>query len=301
MHIFVHFAMYNLLVMNKSVRSYFPEKHFVFKHHLVRNTAKLLSSFPYLSGDYFSNLADYSFPEVSSKINQSKLINAKVLYIPSNLFDQVIEEYKERLKCKTLLSGNSDFEFRNLRVDLPKSVERAFLQNSFISDNIRIFTLPIGIENLRHARNGFRSTMKVSDYISKKNRILIGPFSPTSPIRKEIVKIFANSKGPWDVIENHMSPYEYPKIQSKYRYVLCPPGNGIDTHRLWETIYRGGIPIVLDDSWSRSLPPSLPLRLVESLTNLEDMLKIIKSDNPNRDSRIPAEALGPFWRSHLGV
>lgn len=29
-----------------------------------------------------------------------------------------------------------------------------------------------------------------------------------------------------------------------HRFVLCPRGNGVDTHRLWETLYMGSIPIV---------------------------------------------------------
>lgn len=30
-------------------------------------------------------------------------------------------------------------------------------------------------------------------------------------------------------------------------FVLCPAGNGVDTHRLWETLYMGSIPIVKRD------------------------------------------------------
>jgi hypothetical protein len=30
----------------------------------------------------------------------------------------------------------------------------------------------------------------------------------------------------------------------EHKFVLCPRGNGIDTHRLWETLYMGSIPIV---------------------------------------------------------
>jgi hypothetical protein len=30
-----------------------------------------------------------------------------------------------------------------------------------------------------------------------------------------------------------------------HKFVLCPRGNGIDTHRLWETLYMGSIPIVV--------------------------------------------------------
>jgi len=32
---------------------------------------------------------------------------------------------------------------------------------------------------------------------------------------------------------------------SKYKFVVCPPGNGVDTHRLWEALYLGCIPITL--------------------------------------------------------
>lgn len=30
-----------------------------------------------------------------------------------------------------------------------------------------------------------------------------------------------------------------------YKMVLCPAGNGIDTHRLWETLYSNRIPITI--------------------------------------------------------
>ena len=27
-------------------------------------------------------------------------------------------------------------------------------------------------------------------------------------------------------------------------FIISPPGNGIDTHRVWETIYAGSYPVV---------------------------------------------------------
>jgi hypothetical protein len=48
-----------------------------------------------------------------------------------------------------------------------------------------------------------------------------------------------------------------------HSYVLCPRGNGVDTHRLWEALYMGSIPIVLWDSahagWA-----DLPILFVKS-------------------------------------
>lgn len=36
----------------------------------------------------------------------------------------------------------------------------------------------------------------------------------------------------------------------KYRFVLSPEGNGIDTYRTWESIFCGAIPIVQKSNFS---------------------------------------------------
>ena len=41
----------------------------------------------------------------------------------------------------------------------------------------------------------------------------------------------------------------------KCEYVICPIGNGIDTHRFWETIYLGRIPVVLNSPFIEKLKP----------------------------------------------
>jgi hypothetical protein len=46
-----------------------------------------------------------------------------------------------------------------------------------------------------------------------------------------------------------------------HKFVLCPEGNGMDTHRTWETLYLGSVPIELGNNnnrfWS-DLPIYLP-------------------------------------------
>jgi hypothetical protein len=42
-------------------------------------------------------------------------------------------------------------------------------------------------------------------------------------------------------------------------FVLCPEGNGVDTHRLWETLYMGGIPIVLKTQYLSDILAILPV------------------------------------------
>lgn len=68
-------------------------------------------------------------------------------------------------------------------------------------------------------------------------------------------------------------PFElYLAEQKGYRFSVCPPGNGLDSHRVWECLYTGVIPIVLDSPLYRDFP-GLPLCLVKDWDELsEDFL-----------------------------
>ena len=57
-----------------------------------------------------------------------------------------------------------------------------------------------------------------------------------------------------------------------HKFVLCPRGNGIDTHRLWETLYMGSIPIVIKEDALIDFN-TLPILFIEKWTDItEDFL-----------------------------
>lgn len=65
-----------------------------------------------------------------------------------------------------------------------------------------------------------------------------------------------------------------------HRFVLCPPGNGVDTHRMWEALLAGSIPVV---KRSLAMDPflELPILFVDdfrevTLNLLEEAEKRIK-------------------------
>ena len=55
----------------------------------------------------------------------------------------------------------------------------------------------------------------------------------------------------------------YYGLLSRYKFVLSPPGYGLDCHRTWEALYVGAIPIVLSSSID-SLYEGLPILVVKS-------------------------------------
>lgn len=53
--------------------------------------------------------------------------------------------------------------------------------------------------------------------------------------------------------------------------VLCPEGNGVDTHRFWETLYMGGVPVVTTNKMMQSFYDKLP---VIQLTSWNELINI---------------------------
>jgi transposase len=88
----------------------------------------------------------------------------------------------------------------------------------------------------------------------------------------------------------------------KYRYVLCPRGNGIDTHRFWETLYKGNLPVVTESTWSAHIR-----KLGIPFLHLSEVGTAIKANEIDTSIPFMAENIEtlwwPYWRalinSHL--
>jgi hypothetical protein len=52
---------------------------------------------------------------------------------------------------------------------------------------------------------------------------------------------------------------------AEYTYCICPNGNGVDTHRMWEALYLNVVPILLENEFSKNIRTmGYPCILVES-------------------------------------
>ena len=267
----------------------------------VRPFLKNRLSTPFISRAFFRSLCDISldpWPQKSRTWLQD-LRQARVVFCKSSDLLFVLEELKKELSGKTLVAADADVDFFNH--DLPlNSLKRLFLQNSFISDGKRIKTLPIGVENLSIAINGLPWNLKPT----KKERaggVLIGPMSITHPVRKQLLlNIDEFHEEGFKVIRKTITPTKYAKLSSRFIAVACPRGNGEDTHRLWESLYRESYPIVLRNLWSEGLESlKLPLLFVEdwSIKELTRVRKSLPNESFNAKS-IPA-LWSDYWQKQI--
>ncbi len=83
-----------------------------------------------------------------------------------------------------------------------------------------------------------------------------------------------------------------------HRFVLCPPGNGVDTHRMWEVMLAGAIPVVLR---SQAMDPfrDLPILFVD------DYREVTREFLAAAWSRIPVPTEPPemmyadYWKKKI--
>lgn len=258
------------------------------------------NSFPFISGDAIAQLTDY-IAYGSSKnevLDFSMLTNSRSVFVPGEMLSRFLLESKGFVKAEILVTGNSDYNFKE-PVRLPSSIKLWICQNNGMNSVPGLLTLPIGIENLRLGKANLKmySRRKRNDAIG--NKVFIPPMSPSNPIRYDVVIKTRQRPEVFDVETNMLPLKKYFSRTRNYHFIFCAEGNGFDTHRLWEILYQGSFPVVIESKWSLSLKAfNLPIYYIKSLSelnvdSLRRFLLLNQSFNP-----INSEILWlPYWRS----
>lgn len=228
-----------------------------------------LSSDPFISGDGFRSIADHVFDETVRNLDVSKIKNGDVVFV-SNCAKQKLErfflEYHPKIKVKyILITHNGDKsaprEFKKYLED-----ENLFLwfgQNPDILHHPKFVPIPIGLENRHIGRSHYeyineilKAPLPERRYLAYANFAL-----HTNPsIRKPVYEYFKN-KSFCKLVPTRNSVKEYLSEIRASKYVISPPGNGLDCHRTWEALYLGAVPIVLTSNLDK-LFEGLPVIIV---------------------------------------
>lgn len=259
------------------------------------------SSYPFISGDAFADFADFVFrPPRFRDFNKVPLNQARIIFARSHDLEELFEEKAEEINASVIITGNSDFEFHSHPKNIPSSVQALFLQNSFITDNERFFSIPLGLENFRLGVNGhpkFIQPRKSQDFTNQK--VLFGPFGKTHQTRELVSNSFCSDSQDWDFLHTRLDPGSYDKFAKQYSHIASVRGNGVDTHRLWESLYRGITPIVERSIWWDSLSNYFPeVEVIDSWTPQNINLLLSQEKVPISVERNPALWMN-FWMSRI--
>lgn len=178
----------------------------------------------------------------SKKIDSIQSINDISIYKSIFVFTHDLEDFYNKfdnqLQDKIIISHNSDHE-----ISIIKNVKLHIAQNCLINDH-KLLSIPIGIENSQWFDHSiFHKIRKLN--ISKKKNIYFFFNLNTHNTRQECYNIL-QSKLEWN---NNKNKEEYFKELATHKYAVCPRGNGIDTHRIWECLYLNVIPIIISKDY----------------------------------------------------
>jgi len=258
-----------------------------------------MNSAPYVSGDSIAAMTDYiAYGRFrNKKLNIVKLTRAKSIFVYGDLLNKFLIESKGYVNAHTLVTGNSDKNFTE-PVMLPKSIRLWLCQNNAILKQRGLYTLPIGIENLRLGRAGLPNYFKKYDKDAVLNKVLVPPMGPTNSVRAKVIYEALQKPKIFVVEKNLLSEQNYFSLTRKYRFVFCCEGNGFENHRIWETLYQGSFPVLLETNWSKSLKYlKLPILYVSSLASIN--LKLLAKFYETHKYFDPSttECLWtPYWR-----
>lgn len=182
-----------------------------------------------------------------------------------------------------LISGNSDYGIdSSYFVNFPENISSWYAQNA-LYNHPKLHPLPLGLENFEfsvrenHGIGYERAKLKEELILNKKQ------IKPTK-------KIYSNFKVDTNInyrkviknicIKSNYIDWEEPNLTldgffsklQDYEACVCPIGNGVDTHRLWEVLYFERIPITIKvgDYKIYELYEKLPIVVLNSAEDLLD-------------------------------
>jgi len=141
------------------------------------------------------------------------------------------------------------------------------------TNNTNTFGLPLGItsdcdDTPIHPIYGNKSIMidVINEKIDKDNLLYLNFSIHTFPSVRYFVYNKFNKEN-WVKIGTPIPTIDgrkqYLKDIKSSKFVLCPRGNGIDTHRIWESLYMGSIPIVIYEN-AHHLFTDLPILFIKN-------------------------------------
>jgi hypothetical protein len=157
-----------------------------------------------------------------------------------------------------LLTHNSDYNITDCpsihRILDCKKLIMWFAQNVKHTHD-KIHFLPIGIANQmwEHGNLSIFENLK----LVKKDRNVYMCFKESTNF--ELRSSCLNLLSPTIEFLPMIEPHKNIQLLQRYKFCICPEGNGVDTHRLWEALYVKTVPLLLRSNFSENIQKTTKL------------------------------------------
>jgi len=240
----------------------------------------------YITGNKFKKLCNAVIDQYTPFLDISKKYNnifIKTDYI--YLFEKKILPHIDY--PINIVTHNSDYAVPGnmLHILGNKKIQKWYGMNADVTHS-KFVPIPIGIANEQWPHGDEKIIRNVNVNLNSKLQKVFCCFDPsTSPERAHIYNIIKHYNF-IDFYENKLDYKTYITKLANYQWVISPPGNSIDCHRIWESIYVKTIPIVKNHICHKNWK-DLPIQFVDSFNDLSftTLFNNLNKIKTNPDSR----------------
>jgi len=231
----------------------------------------------YINGEEFIKLGEdfyCSGEDIYLPIKTTIRSDIKIVYTHNQFLNDFFKYLNNYTNEIVIVSHNTDTNITP--IDIPECVKKLYAQNVNYKHE-KIESIPIGLENDRwfvSIRKKEKIINKVNSSKNIRNLAYMNFNISTNPdVRMEPLNALRDKK--FITIQMSTNGCDFDRyIDNIYnhKFVICPEGHGIDTHRKWETLYLNSIPIE-KRSINNSFYEDLPICLVDNWEEItEDFL-----------------------------
>ena len=229
---------------------------------------------PYITGDGFRAHCDFIIERSFHELDCEQVKEGSLIYVHPEHLERFFKKYHPKIRHRYILVSNNSVRpvpGKFVPYLLHPKIYAWFGQNVENYVHPKLHPIPLGLENRQFKRGDLRVITGAREKWcgSPKTMLLYNNFSlVTYPTERG--KVYELFKDKSYCVTTSRKPYlEYLKDLAETKFVLCPRGNGLDCHRIWESLYMGSIPIV-KSSASDSLFEELPVLVVQDWNELTE-------------------------------
>lgn len=209
------------------------------------------------------------------KINNFTLRENAVIFTSIVLIEELfklLNQIKDFKNIKIVCTQGDD-EFSNILLEKKPNCVSKIYSTNVSAKNEKLIPIPIGLSNNYSPKNllakDFTNLNNTDYFKSKENFLYVNFQENTNSVKREnIYNIFEDKQ--WAKVDQpNLGLNDYKKNLENSAFVLCPWGNGFDTHRIWESLYSGSIPII-ENHLTYQYLDSLPVVFIENFVDLDE-------------------------------
>lgn len=231
---------------------------------------------------YLGKLDDFNFnPRIAGQTNkfcyfdniQSEFDNPKLIFSYTHNIYSLANKISFFKNDFILITHNSDeniIECESVITILNCDKLSKWYTQNMCYEHEKLFFLFIGLANSQwsHGNLSIFDNPSIMNNLHIKSKNIYFNFGiSTNSSKRQPCYDLLKDKLEW--LQN-IQPIDNLYRLKEYEFCICPEGNGLDTHRLWEALYLKVVPIVIDSAFSRILQKNkLPIIILESWDKLD--------------------------------